>query len=475
VRFDVLVIGGGTAGCVVAARLSENPDRTVCLVEAGPDYGPRGDAWPADLLRAHTLASSHDWDYEGGRSSSRARVIGGCSAHNACAIVWGSREDYDEWSPWSFEQLEPYLLRAEEMLGTREFSERELTPWHQALLDGAAEVGVPRLRNLNDLDGTTGAAPFPLNARGTTRWNTAFAYLDPARGRPNLTVVADALVDRVLIEGGVAVGAVVADAEIRARRLVLCAGAYASPAILLRSGIGPADELRRHGIASVLDELPVGDGLVDHPGVGVSWAPSDELDRRMRAHEHEMKGFFEPQVLVRLQSTVCDDDTWDAHLLPWVTRGAELDRFEASCVAYALKPVSRGRVGLRSRDPSAGPAIDHGFLSDDRDVTVVVDAVRALRRIAESSALAAVLGPEERPGPGDLGEYVRAEVRGIFHPVATCALGRVVDESGEVHGCPGLSVADASVLPTIPRANTNLSTVAVAELLAHRIGASQAG
>ena len=101
-RYDVLVVGGGTAGCVVAARLSEDPERTVCLVEAGPDYGPPGDAWPADLRSAHTLASSHDWDYEGGRSSSRARVIGGCSAHNACAIVWGSREDYDEWSPWSF-------------------------------------------------------------------------------------------------------------------------------------------------------------------------------------------------------------------------------------------------------------------------------------------------------------------------------------------------------------------------------------
>jgi choline dehydrogenase len=472
VRFDVLVIGGGTAGCVVAARLSEDPARSVCLVEAGPDYGLCGPAWPADLLGAHTLASSHDWSYEGGQSSSRARVIGGCSAHNACAVVWGSREDYDEWSPWSFAELEPFLRQAEHMLGTREFTERELTPWHRALLEGAVEVDIPRLRNLNDLDATIGAAPFPLNARGTTRWNSSFAYLDPARDRSNLTIIAGALVDRVMVEGGVAVGAVVADAEIRAERVVLCAGAYASPAILLRSGIGPAEELRRHGITAVLDELPVGEGLVDHPGVGVSWAPSEELDRRMRAHEHEMNGFFEPQVLVRLQSTLCNVDRWDAHLLPWVTREPERGRYEASCVAYALKPASRGRVGLRSRDPSAGPAIDHGFLSDDRDVTVIVDAVRAMRRIAASPALSSLLGPEERPGIRDVSEHVRAEVRGIFHPVATCALGRVVGSSGEVHGCRGLSVVDASVLPTIPRANTNLTTVAVAEFLAHRIRAS---
>jgi choline dehydrogenase len=472
VRFDVLVIGGGTAGCVVAARLSEDPARTVCLVEAGPDYGPYGGAWPGDLLNARALASSHDWGYEGGRSSSRARVIGGCSSHNACAVVWGSRADYDEWSPWSFDELEPYLLRAERMLGTREFAERELTPWHRSLLDGAVEVGVPRLASLNDLDARSGAAPFPLNARGQTRWNAAFAYLDPARDRPNLTIRAEALAERVVVARGRALGVVIDGSETLAERVVLCAGSYATPAILLRSGIGPSDELRRHGIVPVLDELPVGEGLVDHPGVGVGWGPSEELDGRMRAHGRDADGFFEPQVLVRLQSTLCADGTWDAHLLPWVSYNADLDRYEASCVAYALKPASRGRVGLRSTDPAVGPAIDHGFLSDARDVTVITDAVEALRAIAGSRALAPLLGPEDRPGPTELDDYIRGEVRGIFHPVATCALGRVVDSSGAVLGCAGLSVADASVIPTIPRANTNLSTVAVAELLVERFAAS---
>jgi choline dehydrogenase len=469
VGYDVLVVGGGTAGCVVAARLSEDPARTVCLVEAGPDYGPPGDAWPADLRSAHTLASSHDWDYEGGRSSSRARVIGGCSAHNACAIVWGSRDDYDEWRPWSYAELEPFLRRAERELGTRAFDDAEVTPWHRALLEGAARVGIPRLADLNDLDALDGAAPFPLNARGTTRWNTAFAYLDPARARPNLTIVADALVDRVVFENGAAAGVVCDGGLLRAERIVVSAGAYASPAILLRSGVGPAEELRRHGIEPAADELPVGEGLVDHPGVGVAWTPSPDLERLMR--EHDVDGFFEPQILVRLRSSSCPDGTWDGHLLPWVTRSPERGRYESSCVAYALKPHSRGRVGLRSRDPSAGPAIDHGFLRDGRDAGVIRDAVDALRAIVASDPVAHLVTAEERPGDEDFDAHLRANVRGIFHPVATCALGPVVDADGAVHGVEGLFVVDASVIPTIPRANTNLSTVAVAELLAARLAA----
>ena len=468
-RYDVLVVGGGTAGCVVAARLSEEPMRTVCLVEAGPDYGPPGDAWPADLRSAHTLASSHDWGYEGGRSSSRARVIGGCSAHNACAVVWGSRDDYDEWGPWSFAGLEPYLRRAGQELGTRAFADDELTPWHRALLDGAAGVGIPRLADLNDLDATDGAAPFPLNARGTTRWNTAFAYLDAARGRPNLTILADTLVDRVVVERGRAVGVVCEGGVLEAERIVVSAGAYASPAMLLRSGIGPGEELRRHAVEPVADELPVGEGLVDHPGVGVAWTPSPELERVMR--EHDAGGFFEPQILIRLRSTSCPDGTWDAHLLPWVTYSPERDRYESSCVAYALKPRSRGRIGLRSRDPRVGPAIDHGFLLDDSDAGVIRDAVEALRGIAASEPVARLLAGEDRPGDEDLDAHLRENVRGIFHPVATCALGPVVDPDGAVHGLEGLFVVDAWVLPTIPRANTNLSVVAVAELLAERLSA----
>jgi choline dehydrogenase len=468
--YDVLVVGGGTAGCVVAARLSDDAHRSVCLVEAGPDYGALGGgSWPGDLLDARRLATSHDWGYEGGRSSSRARVIGGCSAHNACAVVWGSRADYDEWSPWSFRVLEPYLRHAQLALGTRRFDETELTPWHASLLEAGQAAGLPGLADLNDLDATTGVAPFPLNATGTTRWNAAFAYLDPARDRSTLTVVAGAVCDRVLVEGGRAVGAVVGGSEVQARVVILCAGAYATPAILLRSGIGPQDELRRHGIDLVAD-LPVGEGLVDHPGVGFGWTPTEALDRAMG--EHDRDGFFEAQLLVRGQSRSCGPDTWDLHLLPWVSRADDRPGgYEATCVAYTLKPRSRGSVRLRSRDPEEGPAIDHGFLRDAADADVIEDGLALMRRIVGHEPAARLAGPEARPGDDDVPRYVRENVRGIFHPVATCALGSVVDPDGAVLGVPALHVVDASVIPTIPRANTNLSVVAVAELIADRIAA----
>ena len=210
-RFDVIVVGGGTAGCVLAARLSEEPERTVCLVEAGPDYGRYVEGrWPADMLDARTLPMSHLWETEpDDRSASRARILGGCSAHNACLVVWGSRADYDEWGEgWTFAELEPYLRRAEASIRTRADRTDDLSPFHQALLEAGPRVGLPRLADLNDLDATVGIAPAPVNAVGAVRWNTAFAYLDEARSRPNLTIVSETLVDRVEIAGGRALGVV---------------------------------------------------------------------------------------------------------------------------------------------------------------------------------------------------------------------------------------------------------------------------
>ena len=198
-------MGGGTAGCVLAARLSEDPGRTVCLVEAGPDYGRYAEGhWPSDMLDARTLPMSHLWENEpDDRSASRARILGGCSAHNACLVVWGSREDYDEWGDgWTFAELEPYLRRAEATIRTRTDRTDDLSPFHRALLEAGPAVGLPRLEDLNDLDATVGIAPAPVNAVGAVRWNTAFAYLDEARSRPNLTIVADTLVDRVEIVAG---------------------------------------------------------------------------------------------------------------------------------------------------------------------------------------------------------------------------------------------------------------------------------
>lgn len=455
-RFDVIVVGGGTAGCVLAARLSEESERTVCLVEAGPDYGRSGEGrWPSDMLDARTLPMSHLWEtVPDDRSASRARILGGCSAHNACLVVWGSRADYDEWGDgWTFAELEPYLRRAEASIRTRADRTDDLSPFHRALLEAGPRIGLPRLADLNDLDATIGIAPAPVNAVGAVRWNTAFAYLDEARSRPNLTIAPETHIDRVEIAGGRALGVVSDGERLTADTVIVAAGAYGSPALLLRSGVGPAEQLSRLGIG-VIEDLPVGASLADHPGVGIEWSPAT-------AHVPERGPVFATSLLVRARSDSCPEDTWDLHFLPWLEEADE--GWRTTAVVYLLKPDSRGSVTLRSADPRVPPAIDHGFLSERHDLDRLASGVALIRILAEQAGC----GRELRPGDhAVLDTYLRHEVRGIFHPTGTCAIGAVVNSRGAVLGVDGLLVADASIMPTIPRANTNLSTIAVAERIA---------
>jgi choline dehydrogenase len=440
------VLGGGAAGCAFAARLTENPDRSVCLVEAGPDYGPYEQGrWPADILDARWLAlDSHRWerDDEDDRSQIRARILGGCSAHNACVVLRGAPSDYDEWGEgWTRAELGPYLDRAEQALEVRPIPEEQLSPWHRAFRDAAPEDAIVH----------------PVNARGDVRWNTAFAYVDPARPRPNLTILADALVDRVLTEDGRAVAAIADGRELRAPVIVLTAGAYGSPGILLRSGIGPADELRRHGIGGVAD-LPVGEGLVDHVGTGAAWAPTEQLLAEVAEHDARF-GLSMAQVTVEARSAACPPDVCDLFLFPAI----EPD-YAISAAVFAMKPRSRGSVRLTARAPEAPLAIDHGFLRDERDADVLAEGFEQLRALAKSETVDRYARRELRPGFAvDAATHVRATARGFFHPVATCAIGTVVDERLRVRGFENLYVADASVVPTIPRANTHLTALAVAE------------
>jgi choline dehydrogenase-like flavoprotein len=436
-RYDVVVVGGGTAGCVLAARLSEQADRTVCLVEAGPDYGPLGDGrWPEDIRDGRWLAlDSHRWEQDDpdDRSQARARVLGGCSAHNACVVLRGADADYDEWGPgWTAAELGPYLDRAERTLGTRRLEDRELHPWFRAFVEAAAADAIVH--------------PVNMTPEGV-RWTAAFAYVDPARGRPNLTILADTLVDRVVLDGARATGVETSAGRLDAGTVVLAASAYGSPGVLLRSGIGPQSG------------LPVGEGLLDHVGTGMAWDPTPEL----RADWDAFAGpLGTAGVTVEARSRACPEGVCDLFLFPGLDPG-----YAISAAAFAMKPRSRGRVTLTSPDPRAPLHIEHGFLADEADVPVLVEGFERLRELAGSEPIRRYAAHEQRPGEDVAAEtYVRATARGFFHPTGTCALGSVVDERGRVLGYDGLVVADASIMPTVPRANTNLTTAAIAEKLA---------
>ena len=372
---DTIVAGGGTAGAAVA-RLAEGSAEHTLLLEAGPDYGPASSGrWPRDLLDATSVASSHDWGYTGefaGRviRFGRARVIGGCSSHNAGAVVFGSRLDYDGWAGagnagWSARDLQPLFAAAWTTLRVRHVSPGELTPFQRACMDAIAASGIPAVQDLNDLDENAGVAPFPVNIDRMVRVNSAFAYLDPVRDR--LLVAGDAPVERVLVRGGRAVGVAVRDGErlteIGAARVVLSAGTYGSPAILLRSGIGPAGELAALGVKPVLDLPGVGRNLHDQPCVELRYEGSSELTGQMERHRAETGWLPHEQVIAKFPSASCRRG-FDMHIYPVGGYSKNLSAWSWFLGAACLTPLSRGTVRLTGPGSEDKLRIDHGYLTD---------------------------------------------------------------------------------------------------------------
>jgi choline dehydrogenase len=482
-RADTLIVGGGTTGSALAGLLAERSEESIVVLEGGPDFGAYGSGgWPSDVLDATWLSESHqlgygsDDGYHGRRVEfQRAAMIGGCSSHNGCAALWGSRLDYDAFAAgglpgWSRDEVEPLLEAASERMRVRIPEEAELAPFHRAAMASLLALGVPRVHDLNDLDADTGVAPSPVNIAGGVRWNAALAYLDPVRGRDSLRICGDAWVERLLIESGRVRGAVVGRAgehvAVEAGRVIVCAGAYDSPALLLRSGIGPADDLRALGIPVVADLPGVGANLHDHPAIQLGFAGTPEL--RTACAEYAAGGAFAPieGVIAKLRSAQCGPEGFDLHVYP--VGGLIPGGCEFWIPVACLTPRSRGRVHLAATAGTAAPVIDHAYCSDPEghDCAVLREGVEIARSLARSGPFAQLLGAEREPTAGLAPrEAVDAVVAHYYHPAGTCAMGAVVDERLRVHGVDGLHIADCSVFPTLPRANTCLPAV----LVAHRL------
>ena len=483
-RADTLIIGGGTTGAALAGLLAERSDEAIVLLEAGPDFGPLdGGDWPADVLDATRLAESHqlgyasDDGYRGRRIEfPRAGMIGGCSSHNGCAAIWGSALDYDGlaasgFDGWSRADAEPLLQEASERMRVRIPGEDELPPFQRAALASLVALGVPRVHDLNDLDADTGVAPSPANIVGGVRWNSALAYLDPVRRQASLRICGGSAAEQLVIDRGRVHGAVVRvggePLMIMAERVIVCAGAYDSPALLLRSGIGPADDLRALGIRVVADLPGVGANLHDHPACELPYAGTPELREACTAYA--ASGAFAPVegVIAKLRSHRCAAQGFDLHLYPvgGVVPGGHEFWLPVAC----MTPRSRGSVRLSHAGGEHPPLLDHAYLSDPdgHDHAVLRDGVELARELARCGPFADLLGDELAATAGlSARAAVDATVAHYYHPAGTCALGSVVDARLRVHGVEGLHVADCSVFPSVPRANTCLPAVLVAHRLA---------
>jgi choline dehydrogenase len=517
--YDYIIVGAGSAGCVLAARLTEDPRTRVLLLEAGGADRAKEIRIPAAFSKLFKTAV--DWNYSTEPEPQlhnrrlywpRGKVLGGSSAINAMIYVRGNRTDYDHWrelgnAGWSFAEVLPYFKKSENQeRGASEYhgvggpvnvaDPRYVNPLTGAFLAAAEEIGIA---SNPDFNGATqdGAALYQVTQKNGGRCSAADGFLQPARERDNLTVVTGAHAVRVLMEGKRAVGVAFlrdgvmeearADAEV-----ILAGGTVNSPQLLMLSGIGPADELKAAGISAIHDLPGVGKNLQDHPMVSVGYLCTQKIS----LDGTETLGNLLRWLLWKngpLASNVAEAGLFlrtrvglavpDLQLLfgPAYYRGHGLVRRKEHCFGFGptlITPESRGTISLRAADPLDAPAIRANYLATDADLRTMIAGVRLARRLAHTKAFDTFRGEELHPGAAqksdaEIVEFLRNELETLYHPVGTCKMGNdalaVVDARLRVRGIERLRVVDASIMPRVPAGNTNAPVMMIAEKAAEMI------
>lgn len=520
-EFDYVIVGAGSAGATLAARLSEDKNVSVCLIEAGPDHKHFSVSTPA-LGLINMVTKKRNWGFEtvpqaglNGRKGyqPRGKMLGGSSGSNAMIYTRGHKADYDHWAElgnkgWAYEDVLPFFKKSEHYEGGEsEFHgvggplnvthKKDVSPINQNFLKAAQDFQIPLCEDFN-AGKQAGVGVFDVTQKRGKRWSTAKAYLEPAIGRENLTILTDCLAEKVILNNGRATGVKLSlksgRKEITARReVILCAGAFGSPHLLLLSGIGSPEKLSPHGIKTIHVLPGVGENLHDHVDwianysgkkslhketIGFSVPGSFNMIREILKYRKtgtgllasnlaESGGFLyidqdEPSPDIQLHFVIAMVDN-HGRKLHW-GHGFSLH----VCV---LRPKSRGRVSLASSDPSQSPLIDPAFLEDPRDLEKLYKGARLVQRLMQSSAFDDIRGKPlygtEEQDETRLKEDIRNRADTIYHPVGTCKMGSddlaVVDARLRVHGIKGLRVIDASIMPQVISGNTNAPSIMIGE------------